>query len=107
MRLSPQTCRIICDTTRELAGPLAQVRVFGSRLDDAARGGDIDLLIELHQPIEAPEALALAITARLQLRLGDQPIDVLVADPATPNSPVLESARKTGRVLQPGQEFAQ
>jgi predicted nucleotidyltransferase len=42
MRLSDDQARAIVTATRELAGPRARVRLFGSRLRDDARGGDVD-----------------------------------------------------------------
>ena len=48
MRLSLQAQQIIKNTTKEVFGIDALVKVFGSRIDDDARGGDIDLLVELH-----------------------------------------------------------
>ncbi len=44
MRLSPDACEVIVRTTVELAGPDARVLLFGSRLHDHLKGGDIDLL---------------------------------------------------------------
>jgi predicted nucleotidyltransferase len=41
------------------------VRVFGSRLDDPRRGGDVDLLVELECPVSNPVWLAARISARL------------------------------------------
>ena len=83
MRLSLQTQQIIKDTTQEVFGKAAHVKVFGSRINDDARGGDIDLLVELPFYMADTERKVLQLTARLQLRIGDQPIDVLVIDPST------------------------
>jgi len=96
MRLTPAARDIIRKTTREVFGEGAQVRLFGSRLDDSQRGGDIDLLVELgsHQPDSGKKSLRLA--ALLQMRLGDQPIDVLVIDPQTPLQPIHRVATATG-----------
>jgi predicted nucleotidyltransferase len=47
MRLSQQTQQLIKAITQEIFGIDAQVKVFGSRLNVDARGGDIDLLVEL------------------------------------------------------------
>ena len=96
MRLSLQTQQIIKDTTREVFGTQANVKVFGSRINDDARGGDIDLLVELPFCIADSERKALQLTARLQLRLGDQPIDVLVIDPSTLRQAIHEQATMTG-----------
>lgn len=70
--------------------------VFGSRVDDTARGGDIDLIVQLEQPVQQRERKALQLVARLQMRLGMQPIDVLVVDPQTEMLPVHEEAIRTG-----------
>lgn len=50
MRLSPDQARTIVVAAQELTGPDARVRLFGSRLDNLARGGDIDLLMECPAP---------------------------------------------------------
>ncbi len=96
MRLSAHTQRIIRDTSQEIFGSEITVMVFGSRIDDFARGGDIDLLILSESPIVQRERKALKLVARLQIRLGDQPIDVLVLDPETTRQPVHEEALRTG-----------
>jgi predicted nucleotidyltransferase len=100
MRLSPDQARTIVIATQELAGPDARVRLFGSRLDDRVRGGDIDLLVECPRPVARPVWLAAQITARLQRRLGDRRIDVLVIDPATELQAVHRVAQTEGVLLQ-------
>jgi hypothetical protein len=40
MRLSPDQTRAIVAATRAVAGECAQVKLFGPRLDDQARGGE-------------------------------------------------------------------
>lgn len=62
------------------------MKLFGSRINDDARGGDIDLLIELSSITAELERKTMQLVARLQLRIGGQPIDVLVLDPSTPRN---------------------
>jgi len=47
MRLTEEQLRSIRRIVRDTAGPDAKVMVFGSRVDDEAKGGDLDLLVEL------------------------------------------------------------
>ena len=101
MRLTADQTRAIVAATRDLAGEDAQVRLFGSRLRDDLRGGDIDLLVECPRRVERPVWLAAQITARLQRALGDRRIDVLVIDPDTALQPVHCSAQAEGVVLVP------
>ena len=96
MRLSDHQRDVIRQATAEVAGSAARVMLFGSRTQPELRGGDIDLLIELAQPVPNRWALAVKLGARIERRLGLQKIDVLVADPATPGSPVLDAARRGG-----------
>ena len=96
MRLSQQTQQTIRDTVREVFGVEAGVKLFGSRVNDDARGGDIDLLVELPSITADIERKTMQLLARLQLRIGDQPIDVLVLDPSTPRQSIHEQASATG-----------
>ncbi|MFZ3040963.1 MAG: nucleotidyltransferase domain-containing protein [Thiobacillus sp.] len=96
MRLSKNQIEVIRRTVREVFGVEADVKLFGSRANDDARGGDIDLLVEMPTIVVEPERKTLQLVARLQLRLGDQPIDVLVLDPSTPRQPIYEQAIRTG-----------
>jgi predicted nucleotidyltransferase len=99
MRLTPDQISTIKETVAEIFGADAEIRLFGSRLDNQATGGDIDLLIELPQPCPDRVARELRLSARLELRLGEQSIDILVIDPAVHRNPVHERALATGRVL--------
>lgn len=96
MRLRKNQQQTIRETVREIFGPDAAVYVFGSRVDDSARGGDIDLLIRLEKPQVETERKILRVVARLQIRLGDQPIDVLLQDPESTLNPIHFEAQRTG-----------
>ncbi len=80
-------------------GPGARVRLFGSRLDDAGRGGDMDLLVEVDEVLPDRVLRAAEMEGRLMLALGERKIDVLVKDPVTPCSGVIAVAAATGRLL--------
>ena len=101
MRLTAQQAKAIVDAAADLAGADARVRLFGSRLRDDLRGGDIDLLLECPRPVDRPVWLAARLTARLQRVLGDRKIDVLVVDPLTTLQEVHRVAKAEGVPLQP------
>jgi predicted nucleotidyltransferase len=75
------------------------VYLFGARVDDTQRGGDIDLLVETRHVIENRPAAAARFAAKLQLRLGDRRIDVLIVDPQTERQSIHTIARNTGIAL--------
>ena len=99
MRLNTYQRDVIRCATSELAGPMARVLLFGSRTDPEQRGGDIDLLIELPENVADRFNIGVRIGARIERQLGLQKIDILVADPQTPDSPVLSAARRDGIAL--------
>ena len=90
MRLTTQQIDSIILTTRSIAGQHAKVWLYGSRLDDARRGGDIDLLIE-----SAPAA---GLIARAQIKnrieqILQLPVDVLATCTGKQDSPFVAIAR--------------
>ena len=58
MRLTETQIQAIHTTAEELFGVDARVSLFGSRVDDHQRGGDIDLLIEIDQVLDNRPAMA-------------------------------------------------
>lgn len=74
MRLSQQQRRVIRDCVAAV-DPAAEVMLFGSRLQDNLKGGDIDLLIRSRK-IGFMERLRLKLA--LKNALGDQKIDIAV-----------------------------
>ena len=94
MRLTPFERDVIRLAAAGVAGADARVSLFGSRTLDDRRGGDIDVLVELPRPHPNRLLLSLKMGSRIEQQLGLQKIDILVADPDTPESPVLLAARR-------------
>ena len=61
-------------------GDHAQVRLFGSRLDDAAKGGDIDLHVRVLGAVTNPIWEASLLAAQLQRQLDGRKVDVRLLD---------------------------
>ena len=76
MRLTPSQVKTICTTAQQTLGTGARVSLFGSRLDDDRRGGDVDLLVEAQQEPDLIERALLKnlLEERLQL-----PVDIVTA----------------------------
>jgi predicted nucleotidyltransferase len=99
MRLTQHEARMIHRLAHEVAGEQARVRVFGSRLDDEARGGDVDLLLELPTPVENPALMAARLAARVSRAMGGRKIDVLLSAPNLKHLPIHDIALKEGCLL--------
>ena len=96
MRLTPAQIDTIQSTVHAVLGEGAQVTLFGSRVDDSLKGGDIDLLVELTAPVPNKTQAIGQIYAMLIRQLGDRKIDILLSDPSRTTAPVIEVARQTG-----------
>ena len=96
MRLSSIEINAIKSETVQQFGADARVFLFGSRVDDSHRRGDIDLLVNLPQPQDHKVRLALRMNARLQMRLGVQKIDIVLLDPQTAQLSIHHAALRTG-----------
>lgn len=91
MRISPQQSRFIAQSVRHHLGPDARIWLFGSRVDDRSRGGDLDLYIE------APtHALMDEVRCKLQLEEAlDIPVDLIVRSPGD-EAPIAKIAKTRG-----------
>lgn len=99
MRLTPQQIQAIHHPARQVAGESARVRVFGSRLDDTARGGDLDLMIELIDPVANPALLAARLSAKVSRALEGRRVDVLISAPNLRRLPIHDVAYQNGVLI--------
>jgi len=99
MRLTEQQAKDISRLAHQVAGETARVRLFGSRLDDNAKGGDIDLLLEIPEPVTDPALLAARFAARVSRLMRGRKVDVLLAAPNLERLPIHEVALSEGRLL--------
>jgi len=75
MRLTENEQLVIVNTVRALS-KRADIYLFGSRIDDSKRGGDIDLLIHSQ---ELTNQQLRQIKWQLMEQLGEQKIDLLLS----------------------------
>jgi predicted nucleotidyltransferase len=73
--------------------PKAEVYLYGSRVDDTARGGDVDLLV-ISDTLGFREVLRLRI--RILDRIGWQQLDLVVRRRDQVNDPLAALAQETG-----------
>jgi predicted nucleotidyltransferase len=99
MRLTPFQIQSIRNATLELAGSSARVRLFGSRLEDTARGGDVDLLLECDEQIDEPALLAARLAARVSRAMGGRKVDVVISAPNLQVLPIHTIAAEEGILL--------
>ncbi|MFI3179929.1 MAG: nucleotidyltransferase domain-containing protein [Methylococcales bacterium] len=89
MRLKTEQITNIIEIVQAITPQPFQIRLFGSRLNDEAKGGDVDLLIEI------PHLLGLLQKAQLKNALESRlnlPVDLLIV--------------QTGQKLSPFQQIA-
>ena len=97
MRLTNFQLSIIKQTVAHVFGVNALVYLFGSRVDDAKKGGDIDLLIETTS--EATLLDKLRFVSLLQQQIGDRKIDVLVKSVLSKPRTIFDTAKQEGILL--------
>jgi uncharacterized protein len=96
MRLSVQQQTTIRSIAADIVGSDAKVWLFGSRADDAQRGGDVDIYVEVERRLLNRVALAIRLAARLERGLSGLPVDVVIKDAASAGQPIHEIAKRTG-----------
>lgn len=96
MRLTSDQVDTIRTTVAQVAGDAARVWLFGSRVDDTARGGDVDLLLEMDADVDEPALLSARLSARLSRAMQGRQVDVVVKAPNLAQSPIHSIALQTG-----------
>lgn len=97
MRLMHEEKDIIVEAAKKNFTSVSCILLFGSRTDNRQRGGDIDLLIETRE--DQVYAKKIRVMTDIQLKLGDQRIDIVVTSGHDDARPIVQNAYKEGLVL--------
>jgi predicted nucleotidyltransferase len=99
MRLTTQQVHAIRQTAHRVLGEGARVSLFGSRVRDDLKGGDIDLFFETDATLDNRSQVICQLSGALTMALGDRKIDVILRDAASAPTPIFEIAKRTGVLL--------
>ncbi len=98
MRLSTEEIQHIKAVAQTLWGDELKIWLFGSRVDDTQKVGDIDLYIDISKKI-TPNSHSSRYIALLQQKIGEQKIDVLITDSTMHLQDIHLIAKQTGILL--------
>jgi predicted nucleotidyltransferase len=99
MRISSADQKTIRSLVEDQFGVQATVRLFGSRLNDDARGGDVDLLVELPDPVPEPAVASAELAVKITRALGGRSVDVVLRAPNLRHLPIHDVATREGVLL--------
>lgn len=99
MRLTDEQRHVIRTLTTQLLGGDVRVLLFGSRVDDSGKGGDIDLFIEVPRSVDSRVLTEARLAARIERALGGRKVDVILVDADTALQPVHVAARAHGVMI--------
>ena len=91
MRISPLQSDLICQQVHQHLGEDAAIWLFGSRVDDQKKGGDVDLYVET-----TPHPLLSEIKCKISLQDTLQIAVDLVVRPPLDNSTIAQIAKSQG-----------
>lgn len=95
MRLSTRELQALRAIIGEL-DPAGCLYLYGSRADDARRGGDIDVYLQASRPID----LKTRLSTQYRLELAcDTRVDLLIQNPGQPVQPIHQIAMEQGVLL--------
>jgi len=99
MRLTTTQIELIRSTAKQLLGDRVRVTLFGSRVDDSKKGGDVDLLVEVAEAVTEPAVLSARMASRVSRAMHGRKVDVVLKAPNLLVQPIHEIAAKTGVLL--------
>ncbi len=99
MRLTCEQQDYIHRIASELTDGQGVVRLFGSRLDDTRKGGDVDLLLQLPIAVAEPAMLSAKLAARVSRLMHGRKVDVVILAPNLNREPIHDIALQEGVVL--------
>ncbi len=95
MRLTSTEKKAIVETIRA-HDPRARIILYGSRVDDSLKGGDIDLVV-LSEKIGFKDKVTILV--EIKARLGEQKIDLFISSSQS-TDPFFQEAIRKGVALE-------
>lgn len=99
MRLNAEQIAAIRAAITSVARDAVAIRVFGSRLNDEARGGDVDLLVDLDSPVEHPALMSARLATRASRTIGNRKVDVVLRAPNFQETTIHKIALEQGDMI--------
>ena len=93
MRMSKDHINIIKTVTKEIYGDV-DVFLFGSRIDDSKKGGDIDLFIEIDEPSSLEKEIK--FLTKLERAGIERKVDLVVKSLNSKHRSIFDTAKQTG-----------
>ncbi len=90
---------MICHTAQKVLGDIVRVTLFGSRVDDRAKGGNVDLMIEVGSIVDEPGLLGARVASRVSRAMNGRKVDVILKAPNLKSQPIQEIATRNGVIL--------
>ena len=88
MRLDYKEIEVMRTVVEKIIGKGSKVRVFGSRLNDSKRRGDLDLLVEINDPVDEIHRADLKLDLEEKLNL---PLDIIFLEKGKKRTAFLKS----------------
>lgn len=76
-----------------------RITLFGSRIDDHAKGGDVDLMVEVGGIVDEPALFSARVASCISRSMNGRRVDVILKAPKLKNQPIHEIATRTGVIL--------
>ena len=99
MRLTLSQIDMIRHAAQTVFGDYARVTLFGSRVDDQAKGGGVDLMVEVPNIVDEPALKGARLASRISRSMNGRRVDVILKAPNLKNQPIHEIATRTGVIL--------
>ena len=99
MRLTSSQIEMIRNTAQVVFGDLVRVTLFGSRVDDRSKGGDVDLMVEVSNIVDEPALMGARVASRVSRAMNGRKVDVILKAPNLKSQPIHEIAMRNGIIL--------
>lgn len=97
MRLEAEEVNKIVDYTKKFFGGDVKLYLFGSRVDDNKKGGDIDLFLESNTNIDIRTQIN--FLAAIYKDITQRKVDLLIKTPSSEDLSIYKRVKKEGILL--------